>query len=209
MEIHTPDKPIHSKKEFMFHMFTVVLGILIALGLEGVVEWAHHRSLVREARANIASELHNNQATLGKAIPEIRKRQEQLQQIISAMDQVEADRKFKPQSLSYNLTNYELYSTAWKTASVSGAVTYMDYEELKKYSDVYDLQQDFIYLQGQAFSSVGDLSASMKVLDRDLTKVPIEQIEQIQRESLKILAIQKALETIATVLLPEYEKAIR
>ena len=25
MEIHTPDKPIHSKKEFVVHMLTVVL----------------------------------------------------------------------------------------------------------------------------------------------------------------------------------------
>lgn len=38
-------------------MFTVVLGILIALGMEGIVEWAHHRILEREARANIATEL--------------------------------------------------------------------------------------------------------------------------------------------------------
>ena len=40
MEIHAPDKPIHSKKEFMFHMLTVVLGILIALALNGIVMWA-------------------------------------------------------------------------------------------------------------------------------------------------------------------------
>ncbi|HVG92287.1 MAG TPA: hypothetical protein VNB54_12420, partial [Alphaproteobacteria bacterium] len=42
MEIHHPESPIHSTREFLFHMFTVVLGILIALGMEGVVEWAHH-----------------------------------------------------------------------------------------------------------------------------------------------------------------------
>ena len=73
MEIHAPDKPIHSKKEFLFHMFTVVLGILIALALEGVVEWAHHRAEVREARANIAIELRHNKETIEKAIPQIEK----------------------------------------------------------------------------------------------------------------------------------------
>ncbi|HEY1529175.1 MAG TPA: hypothetical protein VGH51_23350, partial [Candidatus Angelobacter sp.] len=57
MEIHSPDKPIHSQKEFLFHMFTVVLGILIALAMEGGVEWFHHRALVREARENILAEV--------------------------------------------------------------------------------------------------------------------------------------------------------
>ncbi len=37
--------------------------------------------------------------------------------------------------LHYNFASYDLYSTAWKTASVSGAVTHMDYEELKDYTD--------------------------------------------------------------------------
>jgi len=63
MEIHAPENPIHSKKEFLFHMFTVVLGILIALGMEGVVEWAHHRALVREARENIMVEIEKNIGT--------------------------------------------------------------------------------------------------------------------------------------------------
>src|SRR4051794_5284734 len=79
MEIHAPDKPIHSKKEFMFHMLTVVLGILIALALDGIVTWAHHRILVREARANIATELRNNKETIQKAVPEIRDKQKQAQ----------------------------------------------------------------------------------------------------------------------------------
>src|ERR1041385_4850584 len=70
MEIHHPEKPIHSKKEFLFHMLTVVLGILIALALDGIVTWAHHRVLVREARANIATELRNNKETIQKAVPE-------------------------------------------------------------------------------------------------------------------------------------------
>ena len=56
-------------------MFTVVLGILIALALEGVVEWAHHRALVREARANIAIELrHNKETLIEEAIPQIEDR---------------------------------------------------------------------------------------------------------------------------------------
>jgi hypothetical protein len=209
MEIHTPDKPIHSKKEFMFHMFTVILGILIALGLEGIVEWAHHRALVREARANIATELRHNKETVDKALPQIRQREQLLMTIIKAMEEVQKSHQLKQSSLLFNFSTYELYSTAWKTASVSGAVTYMDYEELKKYTDVYDEQQDFVNVQNQAFPVVGSLSATMQVLNRDIAKVSAAQLDEIQTEAIKMLTIEQALEGVASSLSKQYENAAK
>lgn len=210
MEIHAPDKPIHSKKEFMFHMLTVVLGILIALALDGVVTWAHHRILVREARANIATELRNNKEAIQKAVPEIQAREKELETMISRIDQVEKTRKLPAERhIGYGFASYELYSTAWKTASVSGAVTHMDYEQLKDYTDAYDLQQDFLMVQAQGFTSVGNLAAALRVLNKDMTKVSAERLEDIQREASKILTIQKTLENISAGLILAYDKALK
>jgi hypothetical protein len=208
MEIHAPDKPIHSRKDFMFHMLTVVLGILIALALDGMVTWAHHRILVREARANIATELRTNKETIEKAVPEIQARQKQLEEIISTIDQVEKTRKLSGK-LGYGFSSYELYSTAWKTAAVSGAVTHMDYDQLKDYTDAYDLQQDFLTVQAQGFASVGDLSAATHVLNQDLAKVPEERLEELQRQALKILTIQRTLENVSAGLILAYDKALK
>lgn len=55
MEIHAPEKPILTVKEAIAHLAIVTVGILIALSLEGLVEWRHHRALVREARDNISA----------------------------------------------------------------------------------------------------------------------------------------------------------
>jgi len=209
MEIHSPDKPIHSKKEFLFHMLTVVLGILIALALDGIVTWAHHRVLVREARANIATELRNNKETIQKAVPEIQERQKQLRAIISTIDGIEKSRKVPKGKIGYSFASYELYSTAWKTASVSGAVTHMDYAQLKDYTDAYDLQQDFLSVQSQGFSSVGNLAGAMHVLDQDITKVPQGKLEDIQREVLKILTIQETLENVSAGLIMAYDRALK
>jgi hypothetical protein len=208
MEIHAPDKPILTRKEFLFHMLTVVLGILIALTLDGIVTWAHHRVLVREARANIATELSNNKATIQKAVPEIQAREKQLEDVISTIDQVEKTRKLSGK-LGYGFASYELYSTAWKTAAVSGAVTHMEYEQLKDYTDAYDLQQDFLTVQSQGFTSVGNLAAAMRVLNQDITKVPQEKLEDIQREAIKILTIQNTLENVSAGLNLAYDKALK
>lgn len=48
MEVHPPDHAIHSRRDFVIHMSTIVLGLLIAIGLEQTVEYVHHRHEVRE-----------------------------------------------------------------------------------------------------------------------------------------------------------------
>src|SRR5438046_217126 len=68
MEIHAPDKPILTIKETIVHLSIVTAGILIALSLEGALEWQHHRALVREARANIAVEIQDNRKELQKTL---------------------------------------------------------------------------------------------------------------------------------------------
>src|SRR5262245_35672460 len=43
MDIHPPTKPIESAKDFVIHLSMIVIGILIAIGLEQTVEaWHHH-----------------------------------------------------------------------------------------------------------------------------------------------------------------------
>jgi hypothetical protein len=207
MEIHAPENPIHSKKEFLFHMFTVVLGILIALGMEGIVEWAHHRALVRDARENIATEIRKNKETVDTDLAEIRRREEELNHVIEAMRQLETDPgSFKHGFLGFHVVNHDLYSTAWQTATVSGAVTYMKYNELIRYTDVYLTQQAFTGFQEQALNQMIAIGGMMEVTmkDRDLKKVPAEKFQAIAQEAYKDLIIQQTLEGISTDLSKTY-----
>src|SRR5438270_535948 len=82
MEIHTPERPPLSMKEFGIQLATITIGILIALSLEGVTQWLHHRSLVREARANLASKLDE------RALREWR------QQILTSLSHLQAEVNF-------------------------------------------------------------------------------------------------------------------
>jgi hypothetical protein len=43
IDIHPPQHAPMTKREFVVHLFIVVLGILIAIGLEQAVEYLHHR----------------------------------------------------------------------------------------------------------------------------------------------------------------------
>src|SRR5262245_25696016 len=66
VEIHPPHAAAHSLKEFLLQLLTITAGVLIALLIEGMVEWNHHRTLVREAKEMIAREIADNKGALAR-----------------------------------------------------------------------------------------------------------------------------------------------
>ena len=66
MDIHAPHGPLHSWREIAKQLAIITAGVLIALAFEGVVAWADHRILVREAVANLRREIADNSRELEK-----------------------------------------------------------------------------------------------------------------------------------------------
>jgi hypothetical protein len=64
MEIHAPHHPVLTVKEALVHLAIITTGILIALSLEGALEWSHHRELVGETRVRLRDEIRGNQESV-------------------------------------------------------------------------------------------------------------------------------------------------
>lgn len=140
MEVHPPHGPIHTVKDFLLHLLTITIGLLIALGLEGTVEWVHHRHLAQDARENILAEIRSNQSNVLdhlQAMPEERKR---LQAILDSVDDLQNKRPTKPLGV-YNWTFNFPVESAWNATASSGAIAYMNYDEVKQYSRLYNFQK--------------------------------------------------------------------
>src|SRR5450631_4652760 len=61
LDIHPAQRSANSWKEFFVHIATIVLGLLIAVGLEQTVEYFHHRHLASEGREQLRVERRQNQ----------------------------------------------------------------------------------------------------------------------------------------------------
>ena len=59
LDVHVPH-PTHTWKDFFIHIATIVVGLLIAVGLEQTVEYFHHRLDIRETREALAREKEQN-----------------------------------------------------------------------------------------------------------------------------------------------------
>ena len=152
MDIHPVHGPVHTVREFFVHLLIVTLGILIALSFEGLLEWRHHRSLVREARDNLALEIADNKKTIDDDLPKIAASEEQLKHTISVVQNLETTHSSPQGTLGSSLPFTSLHATAWDAANRSGAVSYMPYSEVTKYTDLYELQQVFLDLQHDAMA---------------------------------------------------------
>lgn len=56
LDVHPPHSPTHTWKDFLIHIATIVVGLLIAIGLEQTVEYPHERKLVAEIRNALETE---------------------------------------------------------------------------------------------------------------------------------------------------------
>src|SRR3954463_6957361 len=57
-------RPLHGWRAFAGEVSIIVLGVLIALGLEQAVEQVHDRANAEQARANIRDEIRNDMGTI-------------------------------------------------------------------------------------------------------------------------------------------------
>lgn len=140
MEVHPPHHPIQSVKEFMVHLLAITIGLLIALGLEASVEWVHHRHLTRDARENIVQEIRANQQDVQRQLNALPAEERRLDEILSLVDDAQHGRPQKPIG-DFMWTRILLRDSAWNATSSTGAIGFMDYSEVKRYSQLYAMQK--------------------------------------------------------------------
>ena len=139
MDVHPPHSPIHSVKEFLVHLLAITIGLLIALGLESSVEWVHHRHVAREARENIFQEMRDNRQIVTAHLSAIPGETGYLNELLAAVNSPKNAQSEK-KIAQFNWMMPLLSESSWIAASSTGATSYMDYAEVKRYSQVYAVQ---------------------------------------------------------------------
>lgn len=151
LEVHPPHEPVHGWRDFFLHLATITIGLLIALSLEGFVEFWHHRSLVHEAEASLQTEIRSNAEELQGALDDVRKERQLLRQDIAVMKKIIVNPKeTNRETMTINFRIRTFNNVSWKTAESTGALSYMPYERAKEYSNLYGAQDEIDVAERQA-----------------------------------------------------------
>jgi len=141
MDVHAPHQPVHTWRDFAIHLTIVTIGLFIALSLEGMIEYVHHRHLVHEARTNIRQEIADNHKALQEDFRLVQKAQDAQNNNLTTIRGLIADPKgTKRVSLDYTISFDQPDESAWLSARDTGALAFMPYSEVKNYSALYATQ---------------------------------------------------------------------
>ncbi len=125
LDIHVPEHSTRTWRDFFIHIATIVIGLLIAIGLEQTVEYVHHRHQLHEARAAIRSELQVNTRLLDKILAATKTAKSAMQKNAAMLLAAAPKDAIPTSALDYTWDIPYPRSNAWQDAKASGAVDFM------------------------------------------------------------------------------------
>ena len=202
LDVHAPHEPIIGWKDFLLHLFTITVGLLIALGLEGLVEWQHHRHLVHEAEVSLHGEIKRNADSLKETLDGLHKEQADLKHDVAVLKGVIATGKMPEHgNMAIGFAIHTFDGVAWKTAQATGAFAYMPYAQAQEYASIYATQDELAESEhAAARDTIVSLAPFMNAEDKDPdpTKAEVqamkEKIEVLQGQLLLVESLMKTLD---------------
>jgi hypothetical protein len=144
LDVHPPHEPIHGWRDFLLHIATITIGLLIALALEAGVEALHHRHVVQEARENIRQEIQANQQLLVTDRAYLAASESKLRNDLVILYRLKTHAAPVDTS-SFDLVHWGWSSpqaAAWTASRDSGALALMPYADAHGFSLLYNQQED-------------------------------------------------------------------
>ena len=193
MDIHKP-KPVHSWRELASEIGVIVIGILIAIGLEQTVEQIHWAHQVRQAHAELATDMaQSNRAFAFRAAADgcIARRIDRLEAVIEQVARHEPVARI-PQVIP-DIGN-GLYHAAWQTNQAAQTLAHFDERELNLYGNYYiqiENVQRFIDLEGRDWNQLRVLQGDPARLGPgDIASLRVA-IQQVRFENYIIASIMR------------------
>jgi len=180
MDVHPPHHAITTWRDFFIHIATIVVGLLIAIGLEQTVEWLHHVHQIREIRHNLHDELTANVASFHRNMHFVRHDRAMLENDLRVFQYLQQHPKASPEDLpgvvvwsgAISLTT----RSAWDSIQQTEALTLMPEPEVETSRRVYDQLQKFDAIY-EELAKTTDKADAYQFLTPDVTKLTPAQID--------------------------------
>jgi hypothetical protein len=178
LDVHPPHEPIHGLRDFLLHLFTITIGLLIALSLEAAVEAAHHRHLVHQARETIREEITANQQTLALDRRGLDSNEVYLRHTIDQLNAYAKNPRQTPPHVAFPWMWDSPTGAAWHTARDTGALSLVPYDEVQRYTTLYG-QQDMVNQQARVYIEHQNNAGIPLVIHPDLAGLTPAQLETL------------------------------
>ncbi|MES2392295.1 MAG: hypothetical protein V4555_11685 [Acidobacteriota bacterium] len=142
LDVHPPHDAAHTWRDFFIHIATIVIGLLIAIGLEQTVEYLHHRHQLAETREALREEHEINRKFLAFRVIEFRRfnaiLEGNLDDFLYLRQHPGTPLANLPHKINWNGSRTPIQEAAWTSARQDNITQFMNTNELHDYENFYD-----------------------------------------------------------------------
>jgi hypothetical protein len=206
LDVHPPHEPVHGVRDFLLHLFTITVGLFIALSLEAGVEALHHRHQREEAEATIRQELRENQEQIQQGAAQFKTERDGMNNVVQALEELSQGGKAQLHEGDFSFHQGPMHDSAWRTASSTGALSLMDYAQVQKFSDAYKEQDQ---LESIEELTLEDYLQLMPILSHHGNEITPERARDALPIARRALAHLDGMYFIGVGTLGSYEEALK
>jgi hypothetical protein len=182
LDVHPPHHPTHSWRDFFIHIATIVVGLLIAVGLEQTVEKLHARHELRETRTALAEERELNRKAFEENVRYYRWEAALMHNNLRVFQYLQkhpgtaADKL--PGVVYWDVGNDEPIVSAWDAADHAGILKLMPSDEVQADGELYHyMQQAANYYE--SYATIVLRCKAYEYSEPDLSRLSAAQIERV------------------------------
>lgn len=167
LDVHPAQHAATTWRDFFVHIATIVLGLLIAIGLEQTVEYIHHRRELADTQEALRRERQSNVARfaleaddLARAVPVF---QEDLAVFAFIRAHPGAPLNQWPGKLGGRIITTSYLDSAWRTAQQSNVLQYMPQSEVQSNDRLYRYLQILNDMETAKFDQLNQMRKALVV----------------------------------------------
>ena len=181
LDVHPPHTSTHTWRDFFIHIATIVIGLLIAVGLEQTVEYFHHRREAKDARTALRLEREINHSRYRIDTASFRRFKAIIRNNLAVLAYLKqhpgTPEAALPGVLVCGIPWNPPEESAWKAAQQTNATSYMSASEVQEYTATYYFLDAAFSQQIAASNSLRNACRSV-LIDPDPTHLSSLQIDE-------------------------------
>jgi hypothetical protein len=190
LDVHPAHHAASTWRDFFIHITTIVLGLLIAIGLEQTVERIHQHYQLRETREALEHEQKANEKDWADNEYDWRRTFVELRNNLTVLEYIRqhpgTPQTALPGELRWIQSPFMWNHAVWDAAQQKGVVQLMSLEESNAHQEYYRIMESMSEQSLQAWNAINE-AHSFDLLDPDPTHLSPQQLEQVIQLTLAAL----------------------
>jgi hypothetical protein len=129
LDVHPANHAASTWRDFFIHIATIVLGLLIAVGLEQTVEYFHHGHQRDDAREQLVEEIKQNAEITKDNVYSLHRHEKHLAEALQVLGRLRTHTLLPTDHIITERAWIPVRVATWKTARADGAASYLPTDE--------------------------------------------------------------------------------